>query len=61
MTACTERRRAAPPDGLPGEGRKGMTKEGTLMTACTERRRAAPPDGRSGEGRKGMTKEGRAT
>lgn len=29
MTACTERHPAAPPDGLAGEGRKGMPKEGT--------------------------------
>jgi hypothetical protein len=29
MTACTERQPAAPGDGLPGEGQKGMHKEGT--------------------------------
>jgi hypothetical protein len=27
MTACIERRPAAPADGLAGEGQKGMTKE----------------------------------
>jgi hypothetical protein len=26
MTACTERQRAAPMDGLAGEGQKGMMK-----------------------------------
>ena len=29
MTACTERHRAAPYDGMAGEGQKGMPKEGT--------------------------------
>jgi hypothetical protein len=29
MTACTERHPAAPIDGVPGEGQKGMPKEGT--------------------------------
>jgi hypothetical protein len=29
MTARTERHPAGPDDGLAGEGRKGMTKEGT--------------------------------
>jgi len=29
MTACTERHRAAPYDGIAGEGQKGMPKEGT--------------------------------
>jgi hypothetical protein len=29
MTACTERQPAGPDDGLAGEGRKGMLKEGT--------------------------------
>jgi hypothetical protein len=27
MTACTERHPAEPPNGLAGEGQKGMTKE----------------------------------
>jgi hypothetical protein len=27
MTACTERHPAAPPDGLSGEGQKGMPQE----------------------------------
>jgi hypothetical protein len=27
MTACTERHPAVPPDGLAGEGQKGMAKE----------------------------------
>ena len=27
MTACTELQPAAPPNGLAGEGQKGMTKE----------------------------------
>ena len=30
MTACTERQSAGPRDGLAGEGRKGMPKEGTV-------------------------------
>jgi hypothetical protein len=29
MTACTERHPAAPADGVGGEGRNGMHKEGT--------------------------------
>jgi hypothetical protein len=29
MTACTERHRVAPYDGIAGEGQKGMPKEGT--------------------------------
>jgi len=29
MTACTERQPAGRPDGLAGEGRKGMHKEGS--------------------------------
>jgi len=29
MTACTERHRAAPNNGLAGEGQKGMPQEGT--------------------------------
>jgi hypothetical protein len=29
MTACTERHRAAPNEGVAGEGQKGMPKEGT--------------------------------
>ena len=29
MTACTERQKAAPDDGVGGEGQKGMPKEGT--------------------------------
>jgi hypothetical protein len=29
MTACTERQPAAPDNGVAGEGRKGMPKEGT--------------------------------
>jgi hypothetical protein len=29
MSACTERHRAAPDDGLAGEGQKRMHKEGT--------------------------------
>jgi hypothetical protein len=29
MTARTERRPAAPTDGLAGEGQKGMSREGT--------------------------------
>jgi hypothetical protein len=29
MTACTERHVAAPNNGIEGEGRKGMPKEGT--------------------------------
>jgi hypothetical protein len=29
MMACTERHQAAPNDGLAGEGRKSMPKEGT--------------------------------
>jgi hypothetical protein len=28
MTACTERQPAEPPNGLAGEGQKGMPKEG---------------------------------
>jgi hypothetical protein len=27
MTDCTERQMAAPGNGVPGEGQKGMTKE----------------------------------
>jgi hypothetical protein len=29
MTACTERHSAAPHNGIPGEGQKGMPKGGT--------------------------------
>ena len=29
MTACTERHTAALPNGVAGEGQKGMPKEGT--------------------------------
>ena len=29
MTACTERHPAAPDDGHPGEGQKGMPQAGT--------------------------------
>jgi hypothetical protein len=29
MTACTEQHRAALPNGIAGEGQKGMPKEGT--------------------------------
>ena len=44
MTACTERHPAAPNDGLPGEGQKGMPIR-LSMTACTEWHSAAPKEG----------------
>ena len=56
MTACTERRLAAPNNGRTREGQKGMPKRHS-MTACTERRLAAPNNGRTREGQNGMAKE----